>query len=160
MCWQESMLRPRHLVSGILRSLFQTDPCPSYENSFPKRSGRWRRLQGKDIGPCGRGRSHFRHRATVAGPGCHINRQFCRSHRPGLPKLSSRPRESSAQRRGIFMPFMILLLLEILHLLCSILAALILLFFNQFLGGHSVKRNNRPISFCADHGTMPNILRN
>ena len=59
-----------------------------------------------------------------------------------------------------FMPFMILLLLKILHLFCSILTVLILLFFNQFLGGHSVKRDHRPMSFCADHGTMPNILWN
>ena len=64
---------------------FRQDPCPSYENSFPKRSGRWQRSQGKDIDPYGRGRSQFRRRATVAGPGCHINRQFCRSHRPGSP---------------------------------------------------------------------------
>ena len=154
------MLRPRHLVSGILRSLFQTDPCPSYENNFPKRSGRWRRLRGKDIGRCGRGRSHFRHRATVAAS--RLPYKFSILSEPS-PRFAEAELETarivSATTRN-FMPFMILLLLEIFHLFCSILAALILLFFNQFLGGHSVKRNHRPITFCADHGTMPNILRN
>src|SRR2546429_5996055 len=58
-------------------------------------------------------------------------------------------------------PSRILLLpIQILHLLRSILAAVIRLFFNQFLSRNSVKRNNSPISVSADHGTVPDILRN
>src|SRR5437870_13051610 len=54
----------------------------------------------------------------------------------------------------------LLLPIQILHLLRSILAAVIRLFFNQFLSRNSVKRNNSPISVSADHGAVPDILRN
>jgi len=66
-----------------------------------------------------------------------------------------------SEQKLFHIPSRILLLpIQILHLFRSILAAVIRLFFNQFCGRNSVKRNNCPINVSADYGAVPDILRN
>src|SRR6267143_4331188 len=82
------------------------------------------------------------------------------SHRFARTELTAVTTVSAATRNCFISPIgSVLLPIQILNLLRSILAAAIRLFFDQFLGRNSVKRNHGPISVSADHWAVPDILR-